>query len=195
MKKPVFVLGLVGLTCGGPAATDQMIDPNNPLPPSADGSLALKNGSRLRNKRIVASDGTVALGAGLFDTQRSEDCSFSLADDGKMRCLPTYPNLATVSTYYDHPTCSGRPLALSSTCEPAKKYVIQYAPNCGSSATAGSIASVTEITPPATLYSLSGTTCTAMTNTLFTAATGYRIYSIGAVVSAARFVDGTATTQ
>ena len=204
MKKTVFALGVVAMTCGSPAGTDQINNPNdpnnpnnpnNPADPIASLDSSLKNGTRLRNKYIAASDGTVAMGSGLLDTSRNEDCSFAMADDGRMRCLPAYPNLAYASSYYNNATCSGTPVAYSSSCEPAKKYVIQNPANCGPSTGGGSVQPVTEITPPATLYTKGATACTSVANTFFTAAAGYRVYVIGSVIPASNFVDGAVMTQ
>ena len=38
---------------------------------------------------LVTQDGTAALAHGWHDVERDTDCSFALATDGKMRCLPT----------------------------------------------------------------------------------------------------------
>jgi hypothetical protein len=195
MNKLLFVLGVVGLSCGNPAGTDPIIDPNNPSDPIADLDSSLKNGARLRNKYIVASDGTVALGGGLVDTQRSEDCAFALADDGKLRCLPTYPDVANLSAYYNNSSCTGNPIAYSASCEAPKKYVMQAASSCAASPVGSSLYALFEITPPATLYSKSGTTCTAVPNTIYTTATGYRVYTVGTPIPASKFVDGTVMTQ
>lgn len=185
MNRLVFVLGAIALSCGSPAGTDPN-SPNEPL---------VKNGTRLRNKYIVASDGTITLGAGLIDTQRGEDCSFSLAEDGVLRCLPGEPNIAITSVYYNNATCGGNPLAYSPNCESPKKYVQQGPSNCGSINRGNRILTLSEIPPPATLYSKSGSTCTSIPNTLYTAATGYRVYTLGAAVPATNFVEGTVMTQ
>ena len=45
------------------------------------------------------------------------------------------------------------------------------------------------------LHGPSGATCKAGSNLLFTAAAGYRLYTLGAVGPASSFVDGSVMTQ
>jgi hypothetical protein len=57
---------------------------------------------------------------GNYDSQRGEACSFQRARDGVMRCLPEAPVLRP--DIFEDSLCT-IPIALSSSCAPAPKYV------------------------------------------------------------------------
>ncbi len=151
---------------------------------SADSSAgsALKNGSRLHNKYISASDGSLSPGSALYDTMLAVDCTFVQAEDSMLRCLPTGAFLQ--STYYVDAACT-QLFAYSSKCAPALKYGVDYlSATCGQ---ANRVYNLNELTtPPAQVYVKSGASCTATPN-LFTV---YRMYSFGSAVPAATFVLG-----
>ena len=143
----------------------------------------LKNGTRLRNKLINAEDGTIAMGTGLTDTQLNIDCAFALAEDGTMRCLPFGAFLQY--TYFLDNQCM-QTFAYSSTCSPPVKYIADYSTNsCGKNRVLGL---VPIDAPPANVYYKNGANCVSIANGYST----YRMYSLGAAVSASMFVAGMA---
>jgi len=78
----------------------------NPVP---DASAETKSGTRLKARYYVGADGSKQF-SGWRDTMRNEDCSFSRAEDGVIRCLPT-PGYAS---YFADPGCS-QPLGMAVT--------------------------------------------------------------------------------
>lgn len=207
MKAFTLALSLAVLSCN-PAGTmsnqpdpNQPNDPNNPNNPSdmrppgdpntpdlrepiASIEAPLKNGTRLHNKYINGADGSVALGGGLYDTQLAVDCTFMLAEDGMQRCLPTGGYLISTNAFLDS-SCTQK-IGYSGKCFPAVKYILDsLTMTCGAT---NRIYNATELTtPPATVYFLSGTTCTGSPNPYGM----YRIYSLGSAVAASQFVAGT----
>lgn|SRR5574337_1268750 len=162
----VLFLALAG--CGGNPCDDakcaagQVCEPATGLcSSSSDGQP--KNGSRLRVRVWKGDDGTLQP-AGFFDTTRNEDCSPSLADDGKTRCLPTsaYVNRsANQFFYFADASCSTYlvELAASDCITPA--YLELQSSACG---VGPSYQPLSAIATPATVYSLNGAgNCVAQT--------------------------------
>lgn len=146
------------------------------------GTVTLKSGTRLHHKTIAAEDGTVAQATGLYDTQLSTDCAFQVSEDGMMRCLP-FGAYIQASVFLD----AGCTLAFatSSKCASPMKYVVDYSSlTCGSQ---NRVLNLTEMTtPPTNIYYKTVTACTQIPNTYNV----YRMYSLGATVTASTFVGG-----
>lgn len=200
MKSFTLALSLTLLSCNSGMANDpnHPNDPNNPNNPNDLGQpndpgkpdmrdpiasieAPLKDGTRLHNKYINGADGSVALGGGLYDTQLKADCSFMIAEDGMLRCLPTGGYVMNV---FLDASCT-RPLGYSPKCSPAIKYIVDtLSTNCGS---LNRTYNATEITAPAMVYNLVGATCVGYANSFTT----YRLYSLGSALPASQFVAGT----
>ncbi|MBI4956812.1 MAG: hypothetical protein HY908_32645 [Myxococcales bacterium] len=70
---------------------------------------AYASGARLRARIYVGEDGSQAH-VGFFDAERQENCAFSKASDGVLRCLPT---AGYSSTYFSDAQCTAPVLAVS----------------------------------------------------------------------------------
>ncbi len=77
-----------------------------------------KPGSRLKERRYVGEDGSEEF-AGFYDSMRKEDCGFSVATDGKYRCMPTRAMGLSIFAdaqcsvpvgYVSDPPCGGFPV-------------------------------------------------------------------------------------
>jgi hypothetical protein len=97
--------------------------PDSSVDADADGGdlPSYRSGSRLR-ARLVEADG-VALFVGWHDKGPNDvDCGFALADDGRMRCLPTGSDATSFDGYFADPNCT-MPIALPTSpggCTPAR---------------------------------------------------------------------------
>lgn len=196
MRTAALVLSLALVTCSGsdggpydPANPNQPGSPSNPNDPGNPGdplgtlTAPIKNGSRLRNKYIEATDGTVTLQIGLYDTQRNEDCSFVDAEDGQLRCLPlTGPSY--VATVFVDSSCT-IPLVFGPNCSAPAKTTYELITTAGCSR--WRVRSISEIAMPANIYTKSGTMCTPTPNPY----AGYRFYQAGNSIAPTEFVAGT----
>ena len=147
------------------------------------------SGSRLKARNYVGSDGSKEW-MGWHDIQRNEDCAFTTAADGMMRCLP-FPYQATINLYYTDAGCT-QPLAIG-----YKGCATTYA--TFSEAVAGSC--VYNGTNHLHIYQLggaftglqafvkSGASCTATPTTSLTGT--YDLYSVGPEVDPSSFVAAT----
>jgi hypothetical protein len=77
-----------------------------------------RSGSRLR-ARLVKADG-VALFVGWHDQGPNDvDCSYGIADDGRMRCLPQGQDVSSLQGYFADPNCT-MPIGVPSGCAPPR---------------------------------------------------------------------------
>jgi hypothetical protein len=90
----------------------------------------LVGGTRLHVNRIVGDDGSSAP-IGLYDVEVDAPCSFRLAGDGAMRCLPT--GVAGAEVLFTDDKCS-KPFAVLPACSPPGDWV--YAAVTGSAGVA-----------------------------------------------------------
>src|SRR5262245_16640517 len=72
-------------------------------------------GSRIKMRWYVGDDGSRQL-AGAYDSEREESCTWQLASDGQVRCLP---QITAWGRYWADSECSTEPL-FASDCENAK---------------------------------------------------------------------------
>ena len=72
-------------TSGGAATGGAMNGMMNPVP---EANAETKSGTRLKARHYVGADGSKQF-VGWRDTMRNEDCTFSKADDGMIRCIPS----------------------------------------------------------------------------------------------------------
>lgn len=153
----------------------------NPVPTAAAEPLS---GTRLKAKFHVGDDGAKEYLAGFwYDSERKEECSFTTAGDGAVRCLPPGQPFG----YFSDSTCKTAVAAVSSTCA-APAYAAKATPStCGGAAgiqiyTIGAAVTLTA------LYGQSGSSC----YNVGTLPTGFTFYSVGAEVPATSFVAATA---
>ncbi len=66
-------------TAGGKGGMGGMLNPVD--------YVEAKSGSRLKERRYVGDDGSEQF-VGFYDSSRKEDCGFSVASDGMLRCMP-----------------------------------------------------------------------------------------------------------
>lgn len=167
----------------GGAGGDLLDAMTNPVP---DANAQAVDGSRLKAKFLVGEDGSKQFNYTWYDTQLDEDCSFSVAADGHMRCLPGF-NMGLA--YFADSGCTS-PIAVIATtgCSPSvPRYVIAAtADSCGAyryhvATTGSSYAGST--------YFKSGTTC--LMTTVSAAASVYSATE----VDPATFVAATVQTN
>ena len=73
-------------------------------------------GTRLKANYLAGSDGSQQFLSTFHDSKRNEDCAFSKASDGSIRCLPTMGPPATpsvYSVYFTDAACTQPVMALS----------------------------------------------------------------------------------
>lgn len=142
-----------------------------------------QSGTRLKMRTLVTADGARAF-LGWRDTQLNLDCGFSVAGDGRTRCLPS--GNASYSGYFADSACT-QPLAQASVaagCVPTLAWRMD--PNsCQYLLRVYAIGA--EFTGP-TVYV--GAACTS------TAAAPYgRFFSVGAEVPPSTYVEATEQLQ
>lgn len=182
---------LVGCSAGvngsngeqGPKGDPGPMGPQGPQgePGSVGGGV---NGSRLKSRVIVGGDGLRLPTPGIFDSMLGVDCGYSLADDGKHRCLP----FAGLVQYLDN-ACTQRVAVACSLPD----YISETAvPIDACSPVSTTVYEVTaELPTPAWVYTKSGAAC------LMTASvpSPYVYFGVGAVVDPSEFVDLTIKTD
>jgi hypothetical protein len=121
-----------------------------------NGDLDLyRSGTRIKMRMATTPDGAKIF-QGNYDSQRGEDCSFRFAADGVMRCLPEAALLR--SDFFEDSDCTV-PIALSSSCAPAPRYV--SAPIAASCPFQAGGAIFDAVPASSSLFIKSGTTCAA----------------------------------
>ena len=158
---------------------DRMIDP---IP---DAAADPTNGSRLKARYYVGADGSrePVAAYGWYDSERRENCGFTKASDGLIRCVPMIGAYA-YGTYYVDAACTVELAVAAGSCGAE---VPRYA-NVAASATCTTFR-VHQLGPAFTgtaLYLKSGTMCIATT-----VSAGISYYQLGAEVPPASFVQAT----
>lgn len=90
---------------------------------AAQGGSGFKNGSRIQMRSVLmaGTDGSQTASSPMpFDTMLGVSCSVQRASDGKLRCLPSLPQLGGVA-YFADAGCTQR-LALQSCTDQAPAY-------------------------------------------------------------------------
>lgn len=101
----LFVLMLACKTPIGSGSPSPLSQGPNATTPDTNGPARNESGSRLTATYLDGEDGSRAF-VGFYDTIRKEDCSFQLAGDGKMRCMPAAANLVDGSGYFADAECT-----------------------------------------------------------------------------------------
>lgn len=118
----IVLLVLVGCSSSSsPAAigADPSVDGGQPGPTKTDTanpSKAGASGSRLKARTYTGEDGSQEF-IGWFDSQTSANCGFSLANDGKLRCLP-FEGLASAGVYWSDAGCTVPLIIATAGCSP-----------------------------------------------------------------------------
>lgn len=142
------------------------------------------SGTRLKARVLVASDGA-ALFLGWRDTERNEDCGFSMAVDGKMRCMPEG---APATLNYSDTGCRTPIVAAAKGCAPPT-YVVLVAATVGCEPSSSrQLFRPGGIVFPTTIYAKLGSGCTSLGGP----SSAYDYYFVGTdEVLPSLFVDAT----
>jgi hypothetical protein len=170
--------GASGAGGTGPITDSGLLDAlMNPVPPAmADPT----NGQRLKATYRQGEDGSKEFVAGVwFDSGRNENCSFALASDGKLRCLP---NGQATSVYADS-QCTTAIVMGPAGCTAPSYAIGMDNTTCG---TGGAhVYKIGAAAAPTTVYASAQGQCFSAGP----AATGYSYYSVGAEIPASSFVS------
>ncbi len=147
-------------------------------PPTSGSALPWTSGTRLR-ARVTTVD-TARTFAGWHDLMLGVDCSFAVASDGKIRCLPD----DAASSFYDDVNCTSAVGAIASGKSP--KYLSEPAAAfvCGKG-TAFYLPGA--VYTPASLFQFDGTSCQPAGGT----SAGFTYVHLGAQVDPGTFVAAT----
>lgn len=182
-----------GLAGSGPDGVGSGAQPNGPgAQPNGPGILnpvpeaeAAEDGSRLVNVYWTTADG-LKTPAGYYDKQLGSPCFFSLASDGKFRCIPNLPS-AYLSNYFSDAACSVQLASASKTSCEAPVIVTRLAEvegKCGSDYIYYSLGPAYS----GSVYSGTPDNCVlASASTLDTR----NFYSVGAEIPPTTYVEGT----
>ena len=162
--------------------------------PAADGSHgdavpAAVSGTRLRATYITSAEGARQF-TGWFDTERKEACQFQVAEDQKLRCLPT-AGLAIFTGVYSDAKCTVQLASTdpTRTCEVGTTVSQDTYGNdqCGQRPKR-QILALAKFEGP--VYRPGASGCTATPRTA-----GAVYFAMGASIPAASFVEGTETLE
>lgn len=154
--------------------------------PVSEAAAEPTSGSRLKAKYRVGDDGSKAyLPYIWYDSQRQEDCYFTVAADGKERCLPT-TSVASAGVFFADAACSTPVPYWYANC--SVKYVLTYGANmCLAVSGAAHIYDLGAPVNPPVLYTKSGNSCVSAG----APNPSYSYYSMGPEVSPSSFVAST----
>lgn len=138
------------------------------------------SGSRIKVKVVVGEDGS-KFQLGLFDTQLQTLCSYAVAGDGVMRCIPAGAGFAS---YFSDPQCMQRVVSVI-PCGPAPRFATVFTETCPVRYESFSVTS----SKSANLYGKSGASCSSVT------VAGYEHYLLGARIEPSTMVRGAETME
>jgi hypothetical protein len=147
-----------------------------------------QSGSRIKARMLVTADGAKAFN-GWHDTERGENCSFGLASDGKIRCLPdltTCPQSAyPLGTLFGDSSCAGPKLvAVLATCS-APACAVAYSMGDCNQVKLSVVRVGEKYSGSVVYYQASDGTCANATSGLVS----YSIYYAGAETAPSSFVE------
>ena len=164
----------------GPKDTKPDDPATTPATPGADTHVS---GSRLKRRVYKGVDGSQQF-AGWFDSSRNEDCAFTKAEDGKMRCLPSVPY--GPSAYFSDSTCTNPAHAVTKGCVAPKLVLAPSESDACSSPRATAVKYTTNKIPQAAqVYVGAPGACSAIDQPPH-----LDFYGIGAKLDPALFVEG-----
>ncbi|HEU4411193.1 MAG TPA: hypothetical protein VFS43_38425 [Polyangiaceae bacterium] len=156
----------------------------NPVP-AADA----KSGTRLKARAYRGADGSEQPTFTWQDTERNEECSFRVAADGKVRCLPS---AAVSASYFADAGCT-IPAYFTATpigCVPPPAYLFANAETCSPDGAAG-VRVFERGAPPISIYGGKPGACVVLYATI---PGGFVVYGAGAEVPASAFVEASIAT-
>jgi hypothetical protein len=107
MRIYVLSLALIACTSTAPIRPDRTDEPPK---------LGDKSGTRLKVRYYVGADGSEQT-IGFFDSVRREKCSFAVAADGVVRCLPEVaPQFSMFTRYFSDARCTQELAELPTGC-------------------------------------------------------------------------------
>jgi len=155
----------------------------DPVPPASAEPAA---GSRLRPRYRLGDDGAKEFLAGAwFDSQRNEDCTFTLASDGKTRCMPP----GTEFRYYADASCTQAMVLLQNACAPPRYGITNSDAACGLDPSSVHVYAIGAATSPPMIYGKSGASCFA----IGPSTPDYQYFIVGAEIPASSFVAASVT--
>ena len=175
--------GTGGSSGAGPQRDSGIFDAlTNPV---ADASAEPTSGTRLKAVYRTGSDGLKEYLSGVwYDSQRSEQCTFSPAADGKQRCLPD----GAAAQIYSDAMCTTPLLSVATGCTPpAYAQTMLAEASCSTTVGGTHVYAVGASTSPSALYVQAGSSCYSAGP----GATGFSYFSVGAEVPATSFVEAT----
>jgi hypothetical protein len=188
--------GVTVLADGGILLADGAIVAQDGAVLAADGAVVsppnpgITSGTRLRARVIVSSDGAEQF-AGWHDSSRNEDCSFTTAADGIMRCEPTGLGVGGI---FSNATCTQLVAYQAAACS-APAYMVYSEPTTNGCFTAYRLHIYTassKISAPTTVYTLSAGVCKASG---IVPSTLGDFYSASSEVPASSFQDATVVVK
>jgi hypothetical protein len=180
VMRSVSLLALLSLLIA--ASSCSTTDASSPAAPDTWKASEAASGTRLRARFLTAGDARAHVG--FHDAQRDEDCTFQLAELGRMRCLPPTLTYVSGATFFSDSTCKNAVQVLPAgpqTCSDAK-----YAIGTAYSDTTCTQAplELRRVLAPATVFQNVGTGCAPVATPLVV---------LGDVVQWTDFVAGAAT--
>jgi hypothetical protein len=144
------------------------------------------SGTRIRRRMGTTPDGAKMF-LGWRDTMRNEDCAFSSAADGALRCIPV--GYAFFVNYYSDAQCTkDLPVALCPGA-PARGYAIKSVLGCGGPPTS-TVFPITGIHSGPVYYGTGPASC-AMT----TAPATYTLFTVGPAIAPTMFQTMTESVE
>lgn len=167
-----------------PTHSNEPNNPNNPSNPATPGTDV--SGTRLKRRIYTGSDGSQQF-VGFFDGDRSENCGFTTAADGKTRCLPSAASVN--GSFFADAGCT-QPLVLQTKGCAAPTTALWFT-TAGGTACAGT--NLTRVMQLGALFSAStlytGAACTAAASAGYIST--YDLYPATSEIPATSFVEAT----
>jgi hypothetical protein len=184
--------GGVDGTGPGPEASNGLLDAITDPVPSAMAD-PVQSGTRLKAHYYAGEDGSKQFTLTFYDSQRHEDCSFKIAGDGTIRCLPT---TAVVFGYYADAACTQQLAGVLTGCTPPK-YAGAGTASCPGSPDASLVYPLGAAFSGQTMYvqdpSTTPPTCTGTQS--FSLTISYDLYTFGAEIPPSAFAQATLQTD
>ena len=188
MTKLLLVLAACGSSAMNQPASDAThSDGSSSGSGGGDGGMDInQSGSRIKQKVLMTPDGAKVF-QNSYDTQLNIDCTFRLAADGQLRCLP-YLNVAyDFGSYFADSNCTV-PVALYYASCGAPSYIIaQLSSTCPTNPSSRVFSTGSLVT---SFYTKGGTTCSGPSTS-----PAYQFYTEGAEQPATSFQSATASVQ
>ncbi len=177
MMKKTLVALLLAPACMTPAYDEHQDAGQGPGQGPGSG---FDTGARIKSHYVTTPDGTKTF-TGLYDTKRKEDCSFGIAADNVLRCLPTAP-----STWAFMDASCSLP-AYIGTCGNQPKYMA-YSPSVSACGTPGATTIYLVGGPISGYYVKTLTGCSGPNPSPY-------VFAVLSEVAASEFQIGVATTE